>query len=119
MSKENIYLGKDECFSGYRDSDKAGCHRRCVDILKNHGLKYFGSPEYVYKLVYEDGEKLAYFDDDPIESYETAIGCIDRHLENGRPIIIGVTHSYGLTYNPDHTTDHYIVIHGREKVGEY
>ena len=119
MSKEDIKLGADKYFSGYRSSDPAGCHRRCVDILTNHGLQEFGSKEYVYKLLYEKDGKYVYFGDNPTESYEIAIGCIDRHLENGRPIIIGVSHTIGLTYNPDRTTDHYIVIHGREKVGEY
>ena len=38
--------------------------------------------------------------------------CIDRHLEAGRPIIVGVNHSINKGIN-EKTTDHFVVITGR------
>lgn len=45
--------------------------------------------------------------------YDNAINCINRHLDTDRPIIVGVNHSkeYGIN---EGTTDHWIVITGRE-----
>ena len=53
------------------------------------------------------------------KNYKQAIECIDRHLENGRPIIVGVNHTIGRGIN-EGTTDHFVVIYGREYIdGQY
>lgn len=96
------------------------CHTACVEILKNYGLTEFGSPNHVFKLMYETGDpsELKFYGDNPIENHYKAVQCIDRHLEAGRPIIVGVHHT--LDYRPKNnqpinegTTDHFIVINGR------
>lgn len=46
------------------------------------------------------------------QNYQNAIDCIDRHLEAGRPIIVGVNHKIGQIIN-EKTTDHFVVIYGR------
>ena len=62
---------------------------------------------------------MNYYGENPKENYKKAIDCIDRHLEKGRPIIVGVNHTIGRGIN-EGTTDHFVVIYGREYVdGQY
>lgn len=120
MSNTNINLGDPKKFVGYKKTDPRGCHNRCVDILNNYGVSP-GDKSHVFKLIYEKDGKLQYFGSNPKENYAKAIACIDRHLENKRPIIVGVTHTIfpaEKAYN-DGTTDHFVVIYGREYVGGY
>ena len=120
-----VYPGVQK-FVGY-DKDGKGCHRRSVRTLTNYGLSSYGSPTNVFKLLYEKNYgtaekpnyKLVYFGANPKENYKKAIECIDRHLDNNRPIIVGIHHVFGAKYNTDHTTDHFVVIYGREYVDGY
>jgi hypothetical protein len=63
-------------------------------------------------LLKEYNNKLIYATNDPEYTYKFAIDCINKHLELGRPIIVGVNHTIGNTYN-EGTTDHFVVIYGR------
>ena len=42
----------------------------------------------------EENNKLVYYGDNPTANYK-GYECIDRHLENNRPIIVGVNHTIG------------------------
>ncbi len=43
----------------------------------------------------------------------TAMADIDAELDAGRPVVAGVSHTAGLTYNDDELTDHFVTIVGR------
>lgn len=116
--KANINLGDASKFVSYGTNGVKNCLDLCKMILKKYGLSYFGSSTNIYKLLYEKDGKLNYYGDNPKENYKKAIGCIDRHLENGRPIIVGVNHTIGRGIN-EGSTDHFVVIYGREYVDGY
>lgn len=116
--KPNINLGDKSKFVAWGTNGMKNCLDHCKLILKKHGLTEFGKASKMYILLMEDGNKLSYTCNNPKEMYEDAINCIDKHLEAGRPIIVGVNHTFGNRYN-DGTTDHFVVIYGREYDGKH
>jgi hypothetical protein len=48
----------------------------------------------------------------PTGNFDRGISTIDNYLTNGRPITVGVHHTFNAGYN-EGTTDHYIVLVGR------
>lgn len=110
--KQNINLGDEKKFVGYKTQGITNCLDLCKKILNNYGLKTYGSSTAVFRLIYEKNGKLQYFGTDPQNNYKNAIKCIDRHLENNRPIIVGVNHTLNRGIN-EGTTDHFVVIYGR------
>ena len=103
-------------FVGYMKSEPAGCWNRCQNILSRYGMSTPADDRYhVFKLIYESGNQLVYFGNSPKDNYAEAIACIDRHLENGRPITVGVNRHIGRGIN-EKATDHFILIYGRKKV---
>lgn len=115
--KQNINLGDANKFVPWGTNGLKNCLDHCKLILKRYGLTEFGSSDNMYTLLYEKNGKLAYKGSNPEQNYKDAIACIDKHLEAERPIIVGVNHTLGNTYN-DGTTDHFVVIYGREFDGE-
>ena len=117
--KDNINLGEKSKFVSFGTNGIKNCLDLCKMILKNYGLSNFGSSSNCIKLMCEKNNKLVYLGDNPKENYKQAIDCIDRHLEKGRPIIVGVNHTIGRGIN-EGTTDHFVVIYGREYIdGRY
>ena len=116
--KANINLGDTSKFVSYGTNGVKNCLDLCKMILKKYGLSNFGSSANIFRLMYEKNGKLDYYGENPKENYKQAIDCIDRHLENGRPIIVGVNHTIGRGIN-EGTTDHFVVIYGREYVDEH
>lgn len=110
--KNSINLGDPNKFVPYKTNGITNCLDLCKMILNNYGLTYYGSSAHVFKLMYEKDGKLIHYGDNVKENYNNAINCIDRHLENNRPIIVGVNHTIGKTIN-EGTTDHFVVIYGR------
>lgn len=110
--KKNINLGDDKKFVAYKTNGVTNCLDLCKMILKNYGLTSYGSSNNIFKLMYEKNGKLVHYGDNIKENYQNAIECIDHHLESGRPIIVGVNHTLGNTYN-EGATDHFVVIYGR------
>lgn len=80
-------------------------------IMDGYNVPY-GSSDKVIQLLREVNGKMTYYGN-PNENYKRAIDCIDRHLNAGRPIIVGVNHDLDLGYNGDKTTDHFVIITGR------
>ena len=115
--KENINLGEDSKFVSYGTNGVKNCLDLCKMILKKYGLSNFGSSDNIFRLMYEKNGKLDYYGSNPKENYKQAIDCIDRHLEKGRPIIVGVNHTIDRGIN-EGTTDHFVVIYGREYIDE-
>ena len=116
--KNNINLGGKSKFVSYGTNGVKNCLDLCKMILKKYGMSNFGSSSNAIRLMFENNNKLEYFGDNPKENYKQAIDCIDRHLENGRPIIVGVNHTIGRGFN-EGTTDHFVVIYGRECVNKH
>ncbi|MDD4921381.1 MAG: hypothetical protein PHS30_02770 [Bacteroidales bacterium] len=56
---------------------------------------------------------LIHYGSNPSQNYNYAVSAIDRHLDEGRPIMVGVNHTIGNTIN-EKTTDHLVVITGRD-----
>lgn len=111
-----INLGDESKFVPWGTNGMKNCLDHCKLILKRYGLTNYGSSATAIQLLKESGNKLVYATDNPKETYEIATKCIDDHLEVGRPIIVGVNHTLGNTYN-EGATDHFVVIYGREEVG--
>jgi hypothetical protein len=110
--KENINLGNSKYFIGYKTDGITNCLDLCKAILSNYGLTSYGSSSNVFRLMCEVNGKLQYYGNNPKENYCKAIECIDKHLESGRPIIVGVNHTLNRNIN-DGATDHFVVIYGR------
>lgn len=109
----NINLGADDKFVSWGTNGMKNCLDHCKLILNKYGLTSYGSSSNMYILMKEENGKLTYYGDNPRQNYKDAIACIDKHLELGRPIIVGVNHTIGNKYN-EGTTDHFVVIYGRE-----
>jgi hypothetical protein len=108
-----INLGDKKKVVTFKTNGVTNCLELCKMILRNYGLKSYGSSSNVHKLMYENNGELVYYGDDAKTNYKHAVECIDRHLSNNRPIIVGINHTIGRGIN-DGTTDHFIVVYGRE-----
>lgn len=117
---QNVNLGDAKKFVGYNTNGITNCLELCKCILRNYGLTNFGSSANIYRLMLEENNKLIYYTQSgltPQENYKNAIKCIDKHLENGHPIIVGVNHTFNRGIN-EGTTDHFVVIYGREELSK-
>lgn len=83
-------------------------------MLKNHGVTTYGNSQQVYQLTWEQNGKLVHYGNaaDVKSNYTKALACIDRHLKDNRPIIIGVNHSLKQGRN-EGATDHFMLITGK------
>lgn len=110
--KTTINLMLSTKFVPYNTTDE--CWDLCVKVLENYGQNNPGSRMNVHQLKIETNmtdDRLDYWSKNPTISYQNAVTCIDRHLENGKVIIVGVDYKLGSP-NID-GTDHYVVITGR------
>lgn len=98
----------------YKEDGVSNCLELCKMILRKYGINNYGSSANVIKLMHEVGGKLVHYDNgiDIRTNYDNAILCIDRHLEKGRPIIVGVNYKIGRGIN-EGSTDHFVVIYGK------
>ena len=107
-----VNLGDKSKVVTYGSNGLTNCLDLCKCILKKYGLTNFGSPNNIFRLIYEDNGTIKYYGSNPQDNYRKAIECIDNHLDNGRPIIVGVNHTLGKTIN-EGATDHFVVIYGK------
>ena len=107
-----IDLGDKSKVVTFKTNGITNCIELCKMILKKYGLTNFGSSSNVFKLMHEIDGELKHYGDDVKNNYKKAIECIDRHLENKRPIIVGVNHTINKGIN-EGTTDHFVVIYGK------
>lgn len=110
--KPDINLGDKTKFAGYGMNGKTDCLVLCKTICDNYNIFNYGSSANVFKLMHEVNGVLQHYGSNVAQNYKNAINCIDRHLEAGRPIIVGVNYFIGKGIN-DKTTDHFVVIYGR------
>lgn len=107
-----VDLGDKSKVVTYKTNGVTNCLDLCKMILNNYGLNNYGSSNNIYRLMHEVDGALEYYGNNPRKNYKDAIECIDRHLINGRPIIVGVNHTIGKGIN-EGTTDHFVVIYGK------
>lgn len=107
-----IDLGDKSKVVTFKTNGITNCIELCKMILKKYGLTNFGSSSNAFKLMHEIDGELKHYGEDVKNNYKKAIECIDRHLENNRPIIVGVNHTINRGIN-EGTTDHFVVIYGR------
>lgn len=105
-------LGDINKFIPYGNKGLYNCLELCKSILDIYGIKKCYAHNNILKLLYEENNTLKYYGDNPRENYKNTIKCIDKHLENGKPIIVGVNHHFNKGIN-EGTTDHFVVIYGK------
>ena len=122
---------------GDKDEQRKACKKACNAIIKQLGIKW-ENPNNDGKVAYQvaierDVEYInnAYKrikpkfnkesppkQDDYMMIYEKVfkdgLEYLDDQVEQGYPVIVGVDHTYGNTYNNDKSTDHFVVIVGRK-----
>ena len=100
-------LLKNDDFSPYRDSDRVGCKRRCVEMLKLSGGELSGAR---IDMTINDGNGRPI---SPSSNFEKGIDAIDKSLNNGKPIILNVDYKVGNASSADKAGDHFIIVVGK------
>lgn len=96
----------------YKENGVSNCLELCKMILRKYGITEYGLSSHVIKLMHEVNGKLVHYGNNIMDNYRNAIKCIDRHLEKGRPIIVGVNYKIGKGIN-EGSTDHFVVVYGK------
>ena len=89
------------------------CLKASNKILENYGItKSTSSAEAIHIAKYKKKEFSYGADNTNSKAFEDAIDIIDKHVDAGRPIIVGVFYPGYTSQNTDGTT-HFVVITGR------
>jgi len=94
---------------GSEDDQKTACWKACQVILTNYGV-IGGANSNVIQTVRENENSTALV---VTTDAKKGVDYIDSQLEAGKPILVGVDHTLGNTYN-EKSTDHFVVIVGRD-----
>lgn len=103
---------------------KVACYRTSVLVVSNYGATSGGLGDKLSEK-YENGtnkysnviQPIIQMPDGSLKSTgeeKKAIEYIDKELERGHPVVIGVDREVYKTYNKDNSTDHFVVIMGRK-----
>lgn len=102
------------------------CHRSAIlsvkCLLNAHNITddgTYANANNSIKLLYEDTNDsgvigLYYFarsGEEISQKYKTVVNNIIYHLDNERPVIVGVNHTYGKEYLNEGTSDHWVTIY--------
>lgn len=94
-------------FVGY--STSGDCMQGCIQILANYGIY---SPTTSVFILATEGLKGSL--DIHAERYMDGVNIINRHINQGRPIIVGISRGWGMGVgNSNAATDHFVVVTGR------
>ena len=102
----NDLLGNAD-FSPYRNSDYAGCKRRCMEMLKVSGGELSGA-RIDMTVNDEYGRPIS-----PSHNFRKGIEAINKSLDNGKPIILNVDYKKGHASSADKAGDHFIIVVGK------
>ena len=103
MSQFNPYFGTEE-------ERRVACWRACAKIASDYGITNPGpNNENLIQTAVENQGILKITED-----AHAGIDLLNSQLEDGNPVIVGVNHTLGNTYN-EGTTDHFVLIVGREE----
>lgn len=100
---------KPKDFSGYRKDDKAGCLRRCQEMLKKSNCELSGAEIAIMKYDQNGRATIA------TSRYSEGISYIDNQLKAGHPVIVGVDYKSGHSTGDgraDQAADHFVIIVG-------
>ena len=94
---------------GTKKQQNVACCRASKATLSDYGIKNPGpnTPATIIQTAKENNGTL-----EITENAQAGVDHIDSELEAGNPVLVGVNHTLGNTYN-EGTTDHFIVIVGR------
>ncbi|MBE0393917.1 hypothetical protein HNQ02_002810 [Flavobacterium sp. 7E] len=119
--KENIDLRNDnskwqtqyDSKYGTKVQQDVACWKACKDVLSNFNVEGgdLENNKALYQIASESNNNLVI----DSEIAKKGIKYLDEQLENDKPILVGVDHTYKYKggFNNDLTTDHFIVIIGR------
>ena len=94
-------------FKPFNPSDRAGCKRRCMEMLAHSGCELSG--ERIDMTVNNDnGRAIAQSAD-----FQKGINAIDNALDKKQTIILNVDYKDGTASSADRAGDHFIIIVGR------
>jgi len=85
-------------------SEDASCYRASLAMLNRAGFQVLDRTKAIQLLQEQHGKN------EVTAQAGVGLAYIDQQLEEGRPVIVGVDHKVGTTYNADHTTDHFVVV---------
>lgn len=102
---------------GSRDRQMVACKKTCDDILINSGLKATSLLN-LYQTALENKDHTKLIINTQVS--KEAVSYLDKELEKGHPVQVGVDHGLGykINNNADHSTDHFVVIIGRKCDGD-
>lgn len=119
--KENIDLRNDnskwqtqyDSKYGTKEKQDVACWKACKDILSNFNVEGgdLEDNKALYQIASESNNKLVI----DSEIAKKGINYLNEQLENDKPILVGVDHTYKYKggFNNDLTTDHFVVIIGK------
>ena len=94
-------------FVGYLTS--GDCMQGCIRILANYGIRTYSTSTIIMATEGKNGQLNIYR-----ESYIDGVNAINRHINAGRPVIVGISRGWGIGVgNSNPATDHFVVITGR------
>lgn len=94
-------------FVGYLTS--GDCMQGCIQILVNYGIRTYSISAIIMATEGENGN----LNISP-EPYVEGVNAINRHINAGRPVIVGISRGWGIGVgNSNPATDHFVVITGR------
>ena len=102
----NDVIGTDG-FKPFDPTDKAGCKRRCVEMLTYSGCELSG--ERIDMTINDDKGRAASQSSD----FQNGINAIDKALDNKQVIILNVDYRDGTAASADKAGDHFIVVVGK------
>ncbi len=96
-----------DVFSPFRNNDRQGCKRRCIEMLQASGGELSGKR---IDMTINDGNGR------PVASsynFKQGIDAIDSSLDKGKPIILNVDYKEGNASSADKAGDHFIIVVGK------
>lgn len=103
-------------FSGYNSNDKAGCLRRCQEMLASAGCELSGGE---ILMANSNSKGIA---TTAASGYEEGLDYIDSQLEQGNPVIVAVNYKEGHSTGSkreDQAGDHFVIIVGGSRTSSY
>jgi hypothetical protein len=92
------------------DAGSMACFRACVAMARAAGVNVLGPGSRIQVGTGEDGSgRLSVNRQAAIEGQN----YIDKELNQGDPVVVGVSYAAGRDYNVDQLTDHFVIITGR------
>ena len=94
-------------FSPFRNNDRQGCKRRCIEMLQASGGELSGER---IDMTINNGNGR------PIASsynFKQGIDAINSSLDKGKPIILNVDYKEGNASSADKAGDHFIIVVGK------